>query len=773
MSNKETKSKKAEEIDTILIDHFKVLGSEIRIDILKLLKEQKRPLNFSEIQKFIPILINDNSKFTYHLNKLREEHFILGNDDGYLLTPYGEKILNQVLLFEDVILTKNKIYVRTSNYKLTIFDERLIAKKLTEEANMPLKLANEIAIEAKRRLLKADITYLTAPLIREYINAILIENQLEDYRHKLTRLGIPPYDIRKLVGSDLIGQPQRLNDEIGNRTLEQFSLLSLLSQKFADNLLSGLYTVSDLKSFGINPLEIIFSGKNLVKMLNMYHLSLIKHKSRMNRLDSKNIDENSDDILIFSLKFQDFLWLFKSFVEFLKKFFTCGISIILFDDFLEPFLEHYNQENLYFFFFHGFCSSNIIPITIGIDLDTNFNYINPLLKLYHESLESSIEKWSLLPVLQIHLSKNKVKEIHRITTLNNLKEQYQYLFPLLFNHQVNIDKYSKWGEPNAVQIFTNLHVPIEFNSIDEVYPTLLIEKISLNLLTIFNEANRSNHDFFVDLEKAILSIFDYFDKKCLLLSKNLINFSQWSKMKSIIFSENRNQTPFYNWKGMENYNSPFNLKCAISFHGLDELTKIKSGFYIKAQQQNRKFTVKIVDFIYTLLSKQNSILPPQIQYVLCESHFQPELITENAAIQEISAIDDSQLIKWFRFGFHSSLKPLSFNHFEHIYSEISASKFKNFSLFLVPMFDKDLDHDHREISMYKLEMVQTLLKLNICCLSFAQSYQVDPSEGRIFKNIYYIRYLNRYFLPNWANWTDRDTILFLSENILAEDNKGL
>jgi hypothetical protein len=61
-------------------------------------------------------------------------------------------------------------------------------------------LAKEIAEEAKKRLKTLRKPFLTAPLIREVINAILIEKNLSDYRHKLTRLGIPPYDIKCMLG---------------------------------------------------------------------------------------------------------------------------------------------------------------------------------------------------------------------------------------------------------------------------------------------------------------------------------------------------------------------------------------------------------------------------------------------------------------------------------------------------------------------------------------------------------------------------------------------
>lgn len=104
---------------------------------------------------------------------------------------------------------------------------------------MPLDIAKEIATEAKQRLNKANITYLTAPLVREYINAILIEHHFENYRAKLTRLGLPPFDVKQLLISKHCFSPTQFQDILGRNVMEQFVLLNLLQQKYADAFLSG------------------------------------------------------------------------------------------------------------------------------------------------------------------------------------------------------------------------------------------------------------------------------------------------------------------------------------------------------------------------------------------------------------------------------------------------------------------------------------------------------------------------------------------------------
>jgi len=63
------------------------------------------------------------------------------------------------------------------------FDRTRIASSLVKEAGMPQSLANEVATEAEERLLKISTSYLTAPLIRELVNTILVERKLDEYRH--------------------------------------------------------------------------------------------------------------------------------------------------------------------------------------------------------------------------------------------------------------------------------------------------------------------------------------------------------------------------------------------------------------------------------------------------------------------------------------------------------------------------------------------------------------------------------------------------------------
>ena len=66
---------------------------------------------------------------------------------------------------------------------------------------MPPDQAQKMAKETEKLLRKSKIKYLTSPLIREIVNVTLIEKGFEDYRHKLTRVGLPVHEVAALIDS--------------------------------------------------------------------------------------------------------------------------------------------------------------------------------------------------------------------------------------------------------------------------------------------------------------------------------------------------------------------------------------------------------------------------------------------------------------------------------------------------------------------------------------------------------------------------------------------
>jgi len=147
--------------------------------------------------------------------------------------------------------------VRTSRLAMEEFDRNKIAEALVKEANVPQDLAQKIARETEGRLLEVKAKYLTAPLIREFVNAILIEKGLEEYRHKLTRLGLPVYDVTQLIKSAgaKSASVDAVHESAGDSVIEEYTLLNVLPRDIADAHLSGSLHLNNLGAWILRPSE--------------------------------------------------------------------------------------------------------------------------------------------------------------------------------------------------------------------------------------------------------------------------------------------------------------------------------------------------------------------------------------------------------------------------------------------------------------------------------------------------------------------------------------
>ena len=241
---------------------FDAASAPVRLQILRLLST-KGSLQYTEIMfqlKLDPV--RDAGKFVYHLRSLTDTGLVAleKKSKRYEVTELGRMIVSFARdLDEYVNVKRGKLYVRSSRLAIEEFHRNKIAKSLVVEAGVPQEIADEIAAEAEDRLVRLKTTYLTAPLIREFVNAILIEKKFEEYRHKLTRLGMPVYDVAQLIktaGDKQLsaGYVQRSS---ANSVLSEYVLLNCLPHKLADAHLSGEIHIANLENWILTPNEIM------------------------------------------------------------------------------------------------------------------------------------------------------------------------------------------------------------------------------------------------------------------------------------------------------------------------------------------------------------------------------------------------------------------------------------------------------------------------------------------------------------------------------------
>ncbi|MEM3475874.1 MAG: anaerobic ribonucleoside-triphosphate reductase [Candidatus Bathyarchaeia archaeon] len=240
---------------------FDAASSPIRMEILKLLNA-KGPLPYTEIMAAVNLdPVRDAGKFVYHLKSLIAAGLISLNEKEkkYNVTELGRMIVNFSRNIEEYIaVKKGKMFVRTSRFSIEEFNREKIVNSLVNEASVPYELAQEIAAEVEERLIKLGTKYLTAPLIREFVNSVLIEKKLEEYRHKLTRLGMPVYDVTQLFN---FASEKKLNvnfikEKAGEAVIKEYVLLNALPREVADAHLSGNIHLNGLTNWILAPNEV-------------------------------------------------------------------------------------------------------------------------------------------------------------------------------------------------------------------------------------------------------------------------------------------------------------------------------------------------------------------------------------------------------------------------------------------------------------------------------------------------------------------------------------
>jgi ribonucleoside-triphosphate reductase len=228
---------------------LKAVSSPLRLQILNLLLD-KGALSYTELMNALKMNPSrDAGRFAYHLKFLLKADLVEADVEAkkYFLTDMGKMLLDVADRVEKKALKPRGMLVRTSHFTLEEFDANKIANSLIKEAKVPAELAQKAAKEAEKRLLKSKTKYLTAPLVREVVNAILVEKGLEDYRHKLTRLGMPVHEVTALI--DDKDHPQdstTILSKAGQTVFGEYTLLNVFPRDIADAHVSGALHIDGL-----------------------------------------------------------------------------------------------------------------------------------------------------------------------------------------------------------------------------------------------------------------------------------------------------------------------------------------------------------------------------------------------------------------------------------------------------------------------------------------------------------------------------------------------
>ncbi len=239
---------------------LKAISSPLRLQILNLLFD-KSALSYTELMTSLKMNPSrDAGRFAYHLKFLLKADLVEADAEAkkYCLTELGKMVLDVAERVEKKAFKPRGMLVRTSQFTLEEFDAHKIANSLIKEAKVPPEIAKKAAKEAEKRLRKSKTKYLTAPLIREVVNAILVEKGLEDYRHKLTRLGMPVHEVTLLIDAKQRAQDSTaILSKAGRTVFREYTLLNVFPRDIADAHVSGAIHVNGLGNWILKPNEVM------------------------------------------------------------------------------------------------------------------------------------------------------------------------------------------------------------------------------------------------------------------------------------------------------------------------------------------------------------------------------------------------------------------------------------------------------------------------------------------------------------------------------------
>jgi len=260
---------------------LKAVSSPIRLQILNLLFD-KSALSYTELMNQLKMNPNrDAGRFAYHLKFMLKADLVEAVVEAkkYYLTDLGKMVLDVADRVEKKAVKPRGMLVRTSHLTVEEFDANKITNSLIKEAKVPAELAQKAAKEAEKRLVKSKTKYLTAALIREVVNGILVEKGYEDYRHKLTRVGMPIHEVtNSLEGKDSTVDSAQLLVKAGESVLGEYTLLNIFPRDIADAHLSGALHIDDLGTWILKPNEVNhdlrFFFQNGLKLENPAQISM-------------------------------------------------------------------------------------------------------------------------------------------------------------------------------------------------------------------------------------------------------------------------------------------------------------------------------------------------------------------------------------------------------------------------------------------------------------------------------------------------------------------
>lgn len=152
-----------------------------------------------------------------------------------------------------------ELYVRTSSMTFESFSKNKIKESLLKETDIDEKKAEEISGGVEKFVRNTKMDYVPSSLIRELVNTKLVESGMEEVRRKYTRVGLPVYDITKLINegtkenANLQYNPETIHKLMGDQMIKEYTLTKILPKDLSAAHMNGQVHIHDLDYFPMRP----------------------------------------------------------------------------------------------------------------------------------------------------------------------------------------------------------------------------------------------------------------------------------------------------------------------------------------------------------------------------------------------------------------------------------------------------------------------------------------------------------------------------------------
>jgi anaerobic ribonucleoside-triphosphate reductase len=167
------------------------------------------------------------------------------------------------------------LFVKTSGEDITRWNRQRIVDALIRETNIDVETAEVISREVEKQIISSGISLLTTPLIRELVDAKLIERGLEQARKMHALLGFPLYDVRQLIlhqnkeNANVPHGPEGTNLILAEGIKKEYSLYEVFSQDIAD-----AHVMGDIHLHGLGYIDRPYSSCQSLEYIKKFGLNL-------------------------------------------------------------------------------------------------------------------------------------------------------------------------------------------------------------------------------------------------------------------------------------------------------------------------------------------------------------------------------------------------------------------------------------------------------------------------------------------------------------------